>query len=93
MRGGPFASEALGFSDLGRGHQCLKGITVIKRKLPIFTGLSRRREVPPLVGLYVVLHRGLLGVALSDLRTKHLNLFEKLVEFDRENFSVARLGH
>ena len=39
----------------------------------------------------LILYRGLLGVALSDLRTKHLNLFEKLVEFDRENLSVARL--
>jgi len=40
----------------GGGHETCKGVAAVSRNHPVYTGLSRRREVPPLVGLYVVLH-------------------------------------
>ena len=39
----PFAGEALGFGELGGGHEACKGVATPDSYPPVFIGESRRR--------------------------------------------------
>ena len=55
MRFVPFAGEALGFGDLRGRHLARNIVAKLHCLLPVFTGVSRRGEVVPQMGLHVIL--------------------------------------
>ena len=62
VRGVPLAGAAPGLGELVGGHQACKGVATPDSYPPVFIGESRRREVAPHVGLYVVLRDTATGV-------------------------------
>ena len=55
MRFVPFAGEALGFGDLRGRHLARNIVAKLHCLLPVFTGVSRRGEVVPQMGLHEIL--------------------------------------
>ena len=70
VRGVPLAGAALGLGELVGGHQARKGVATPDSYPPVFTDESRRREVAPHMGLYVVLRDTATG-AVHEAEVRH----------------------